>query len=114
MWIGNTFSAANAVFTINGRTSFHGGWSENPTLGTTEDWFLINNIFFGHPMHVHLLNFEVIREFHLRYLTPPGMPKGFPPGTEPFANCGFYEMDFVLAALNITPKTCDSQLAPYR
>ena len=94
------------VFTINARTSFHGGWSEDPTLGTTEDWFLINNIFIGHPIHVHLLNYEVIREYELRYLMPAG-------STSIFSYCALYEMDFVLAALKLVPKGCDSQVGVY-
>ena len=49
------------VFTINGRTDFHKGQSENPMLGTTEDWFIVNTIFFSHPIHVHLINFQVVR-----------------------------------------------------
>lgn len=115
MWIGNPFSTVNhagAVFTINGRTSFHGGYSENPTLGTTEDWFLINNIPFGHPIHVHLLNFEVIREYSLRYLTPRVPPPNLDPVPPTFYSCGFYEMDFVLAAMNIA-ENCNSQLATH-
>lgn len=97
IWVGKQ------VFTINGRTDFHGGWSEDPTLGTTEDWFIINNIYFGHPIHVHLLNYEVVREYHVRYLIPPNADKNSP---LKYA-CGFYEMDFVLAAVKLA-KSCDS------
>jgi FtsP/CotA-like multicopper oxidase with cupredoxin domain len=56
------------IFSIHGRTAFHQGWSENPIMGTIEDWFIINTIFFTHPIHIHLINFQVIREFDLRVI----------------------------------------------
>ena len=64
LWIGAV------VFTINGRLDFHLGWSENPTVGTIEDWIIPNTIFFPHPIHVHLINFQVIREYDLQVLMP--------------------------------------------
>jgi spore coat protein A, manganese oxidase len=72
------------IFSIHGRTAFHQGWSENPTLGTVEDWFIINTIFFAHPMHIHLINFQVIREFDLRVIRTNN------------SKCSIYEMDFMI------------------
>jgi FtsP/CotA-like multicopper oxidase with cupredoxin domain len=49
----------NGIMTINGRTDFHGGKSEDPTIGTVEDWYIINAMNLGHPIHFHLVNFQV-------------------------------------------------------
>ena len=57
---------------INGHTLFHNGASENPTIGTVEDWFLINTMIIGHPMHIHLIQYEVIGEFSLKHYSVPG------------------------------------------
>lgn len=89
IWMGQT------TFTIHGRTSFHTGKSENPTIGTVEDWFLINTMFFPHPIHIHLINFQVIASYDVRWiiLNP----------ADPFANCALYELDIILAALEANP-----------
>ena len=51
------FSSIDFRFGINGHLSFHSGESETPTIGTVEDWYLINTINFGHPIHVHLIQY---------------------------------------------------------
>jgi FtsP/CotA-like multicopper oxidase with cupredoxin domain len=68
LWIGQN------IFTINGRLDFHKGWSENPMVGTTEDWIIANTIYFPHPIHIHLINFQVIREYDLQLLIFPNTP----------------------------------------
>lgn len=73
------------VFSINGRSDFHYGKSENPTIGTYEDWYLINTMGNGHPIHVHLINFQVIRVLNLRF--------------EKSNKCTLYELDFIVAAI---------------
>jgi spore coat protein A len=35
--------------------------SETPTLGTTEDWLIVNPSMDAHPIHVHLVQFQVVR-----------------------------------------------------
>jgi FtsP/CotA-like multicopper oxidase with cupredoxin domain len=75
----------STIFSIHGRTDFHQGWSENPMLGTVEDWFIINTIYFAHPIHIHLINFQIIREYDLRVITTPLQNQ-----------CSIYEMDFVI------------------
>jgi FtsP/CotA-like multicopper oxidase with cupredoxin domain len=35
--------------------------SEKPELGSTEDWILINPTIDAHPIHVHLVQFQVVR-----------------------------------------------------
>lgn len=35
-------------------------------IGTIEDWYIINTISNPHPIHVHLINFQVIEKKTLR------------------------------------------------
>jgi len=35
--------------------------SETPSLGSTEDWILVNPTIDSHPIHVHLVQFQVVR-----------------------------------------------------
>lgn len=59
----------NNIFAINGRESFHEGKSENPTIGTYEDWYIINTFSSGHPIHIHLINFQVVKTLSLRLVS---------------------------------------------
>lgn len=53
-------------FVINGHYMFDMGASENPKIGTVEDWYFVNTLFEAHPMHFHLVNFQVIQTFSLK------------------------------------------------
>jgi len=58
-------------FTVNGHYDFHKGKADNPVIGSTEDWYYINTFYDhgsleGHPMHVHLVNFQVVKNLTLR------------------------------------------------
>jgi spore coat protein A, manganese oxidase len=46
-------------FLLDGR-SFHDPVSEQPRVGTTEDWDIVNISGMGHPIHLHLVQFRVI------------------------------------------------------
>ena len=41
------------------------GRSDNPKIGTTEDWYFINTMDSVHPIHVHLINFQIIGQASL-------------------------------------------------
>jgi FtsP/CotA-like multicopper oxidase with cupredoxin domain len=72
-------------FTIHGRADFHSGKSENPKIGDIEDWFIINTYNgMPHPIHVHLINFQVVRQYDLRIFE---------------SKCSLYGMDFYAAAI---------------
>lgn len=58
---------------------FHHGTTDRPQIGTTEDWYFINPLFEPHPMHLHLVNFQLVNTFSLKK-TPDG--------------CIIYELDF--------------------
>ena len=74
----------NGIYSINGRIDFHSGKSENPTIGTYEDWYLINTMTGTHPMHFHLINFQVIKILTLRKTS---------------GGCTLYELDFLIEAI---------------
>ena len=80
------------LFTINGRKDFHVGRSEKPVIGTTEDWYIINTMGIDHPIHIHLINFQVISVYDLKRCNN-------------YTGLTYYEMDFVAEALNKTNST---------
>ena len=69
-----------AFFSINGHVNFHHGQSENPQIGTVEDWYYINLIGNPHPIHVHLINFQMIKQYSLKMVT----------GSVTYYHCDFY------------------------
>lgn len=88
-------------FFINGHYKFsESGASENPTIGTTEDWYFMNTMLnpaIHHPMHVHLISFQVLQKGKLKYFTTPNN-----------INCTYYEVDYYIqAGFNFTNTTGD-------
>lgn len=61
---------------------FDMGASDFPQIGTIEDWYIINNLWEGHPIHFHLVNFQVIQTYRLKTVVA---------GEE---ECSLYELDF--------------------
>jgi hypothetical protein len=74
---------AGEILSINGRTSFHAGRSENPTIGTYEDWYLINTLPKSYPISMHFTNFQIVKVLNLRKVR----------------TCVLYELDFIIAAI---------------
>ena len=71
---------------------FDQGKSENPQIGTVEDWYLINgNTGIPHPFHVHLINFQMVKEYVLKVFN-----------TTQGSECTYYEIDFFLKYANKT------------
>jgi hypothetical protein len=65
------YGTSHLKFTVNGHYDFHKGKADNPVIGSTEDWYYINTFYDhkgleGHPMHVHLINFQVVKNITLR------------------------------------------------
>ena len=46
--------------TVNGALTWHLPITENPALGSTEVWEIYNTTGDAHPVHVHLVNFEIL------------------------------------------------------
>ena len=45
---------------VNGSLTWHQPITENPVLGSTEIWEIYNNTVDAHPVHVHLVHFEIL------------------------------------------------------
>jgi len=45
---------------VNGATTWHMPITENPALDSTEIWEIYNSTVDAHPVHVHLVNFEIL------------------------------------------------------
>ena len=58
----NTTAYANAglVGQMEGSIAWHSPTTENPALGSTEIWEIYNATGDGHPVHLHLVNFEIL------------------------------------------------------
>ncbi len=44
----------------NGASAWHSPTTENPTLNTTEEWEIWNGTGDAHPVHLHLVHFEIV------------------------------------------------------
>jgi spore coat protein A len=53
-----TTAASGEVF--DGTIAWHSSTTENPNLGATEEWEIYNATGDAHPIHLHLVNFEVL------------------------------------------------------
>jgi spore coat protein A len=74
---------------LNGE-HFDAETTENPRVGTVEDWVFVNMTADTHPMHMHLVTFQVIgrtpfdvEAYEEAHEGPNGVPGGFDPS--PFA-----------------------------
>lgn len=58
---------------VQGTLSWHAPITENPKLGTTEIWEIYNNTEDAHPIHVHLVSFEILdrQEFTADIISQP-------------------------------------------
>ena len=81
-------------FSINGHPGFHDGNSENPQIGSIEDWYFINLVAVSpHPIHVHLINYQLIQEYSLKKIT---------------ATTTYYHCDFFLEYADLHMTACCS------
>jgi spore coat protein A, manganese oxidase len=65
---------------------FDGGVTETPAAGTVEDWVYVNVTQDTHPMHVHLVTFQVVGRTPFdagAYQAAFGGPNGVPGGIDP-------------------------------
>jgi spore coat protein A len=73
--------------TLNGAPFSDGPATETPTVGTIEDWYYINLTEDTHPMHTHLVTFQVVGRVPFNvdaYVADVGTgPDGVPGGHDP-------------------------------
>ena len=51
--------APDGSYLLNGQM-FDGGLSEEPRVGSTEDWDIVNISYSDHPIHLHLVQFQIL------------------------------------------------------
>lgn len=86
-------------FVINGHYMFDMGASDNPKIGTTEDWLFINTLVEAHPIHLHLVNFQLVQTYTLRMVQD---------------ECSQYEVDFLRSSkFSKFASLTDGQLCDY-
>ena len=68
-------------FMIGAHFMFEDGATDVPKIGTVDDFYMINNLWEDHPMHIHLINHQVVKAYSLKQL---------PENT----NCTLYFLDF--------------------
>jgi FtsP/CotA-like multicopper oxidase with cupredoxin domain len=51
---------AGLIGQMEGAVAWHSPTTENPALGSTEEWVIWNATGDGHPVHLHLVKFEVL------------------------------------------------------
>jgi FtsP/CotA-like multicopper oxidase with cupredoxin domain len=54
------YAGAGLVGQIEGSIAWHSPTTENPALGSTEEWEIWNATGDAHPVHLHLVNFEIL------------------------------------------------------
>ncbi|MCB0284654.1 MAG: multicopper oxidase domain-containing protein [Calditrichaeota bacterium] len=54
------YQAAGLVGQMEGAIAWHSPTTENPALDATEEWEVWNATMDGHPVHLHLVHFEVL------------------------------------------------------
>jgi spore coat protein A, manganese oxidase len=81
---------ANWYLNLNAMDFEQAPVTETPRAGAVEDWVWVNMTGDTHPMHVHLVTFQVVgrtpydvEAYQKKYGTPKGVPGGISP--EPFA-----------------------------
>ena len=56
-------------FSLNAHIDFFEGGTDRPTIGSTEDWYFINaNSFSPHPIHIHLINYQIQKQYSLKVI----------------------------------------------
>jgi spore coat protein A, manganese oxidase len=79
---------ANWVLTLNAASFMEGAPTEAPARGTIEDWYYINLTGDTHPMHIHLVTFQVVGRVPLdtaAYAAAAGAGAlGVPGGVDPW------------------------------
>ena len=53
------YQAAGLTGQMNGASAWHSPTTENPALNTTEEWAIWNATGDAHPIHLHLVHFEI-------------------------------------------------------
>jgi FtsP/CotA-like multicopper oxidase with cupredoxin domain len=72
-YLGNPIVNPETGKPFEGAIAWHSPTTENPALGSTEEWEIYNATEDAHPVHLHLVNFEVLerQRFRARLVEQP-------------------------------------------
>jgi spore coat protein A len=87
----NTLAYVNAglVGQMEGSIAWHSPTTENPALNTTEEWEIWNVTGDAHPVHLHLVHFDILDRQKIKWDSNVD-DDGFIPNGESAANDGIY------------------------
>ena len=74
---------AGLVGQMEGSIAWHSPTTENPALGSTEEWEIWNLTGDAHPVHLHLVNFEIVGRQEIRFDSEADGDGFIPAGEEP-------------------------------
>jgi FtsP/CotA-like multicopper oxidase with cupredoxin domain len=80
--------------------------SETPQLGSTEDWTIINPTMDAHPIHIHLVQFQIVRRQTFKvgpYLAEWASLNGDPPFDHPTVNVPNFDPYFLGTPASLSP-----------
>jgi FtsP/CotA-like multicopper oxidase with cupredoxin domain len=83
------YSSVGLVGQMEGSIAWHSPTTENPALNSTEEWEIWNMTGDAHPVHLHLVYFEIIGRQEINFDTNAD-PDGFIPGGSSPAGDGTY------------------------
>ena len=79
----------NLIGQMEGTIAWHSPTTENPALGTTEEWEIWNVTGDAHPVHLHLVHFEILGRDEIMWDSNADEDGFIPDGSAP-ANDGTY------------------------
>jgi len=61
------YSSVGLIGQMGGSIAWHSPTTENPSLGSTEEWEIYNVTGDAHPVHLHLVHFEIIGRDEIKW-----------------------------------------------
>ncbi len=83
------YSSVGLIGQMEGSIAWHSPTTENPALDSTEEWEIWNMTGDAHPVHLHLVNFEILGRSEIEWDSAADEDGFIPMGTSP-ANDGTY------------------------
>ncbi len=83
------YSSVGLVGQMEGSIAWHSPTTENPALNSTEEWEIWNVTGDAHPVHLHLVNFEILGRDEIKFDSNADDDGFIPTGSVP-ANDGTY------------------------
>jgi FtsP/CotA-like multicopper oxidase with cupredoxin domain len=77
------YSSVGLVGQMEGSIAWHSPTTENPALGSTEEWEIWNVTGDAHPVHLHLVHFEILGRGEIAWDSKADDDGFIPEGSEP-------------------------------